>query len=305
MELNENTILVTGGSGLVGKHLQDILPNAVYISSRDYDLTQINQVNRMMEHFNPEIVVHLAARVGGIMDNIKYPVQYLEQNVAMNTNILKSSHDFSVKKVIGILSTCIYPDKSERYPMREQDLFSGPPAESNFSYALAKRCMATHIDSYVKQYGKEWCYLTPCNLYSEYDKFSQHHSHFVAALIRKLYEASDEISLYGTGRPLRQFMYGGDLAKIIKWMLENNIVENFNVAPKEVYSIKEIAEIGRKACNKENIEITFDSSKPDGQYRKDVSSKKLFDVLGGSFNFTPLGQGIEKVYDIFSKRHNK
>ena len=99
MELNENTILVTGGSGLVGKHLQDILPNAVYISSRDYDLTQINQVNRMMEHFNPEIVVHLAARVGGIMDNIKYPVQYLEQNVAMNTNILKSSHDFSVKKL--------------------------------------------------------------------------------------------------------------------------------------------------------------------------------------------------------------
>ena len=150
MELNENTILVTGGSGLVGKHLQDILPNAVYISSRDYDLTQINQVNRMMEHFNPEIVVHLAARVGGIMDNIKYPVQYLEQNVAMNTNILKSSHDFSVKKVIGILSTCIYPDKSERYPMREQDLFSGPPAESNFSYALAKRCMA--IVNYCKTY---------------------------------------------------------------------------------------------------------------------------------------------------------
>ena len=125
-------ILITGGSGLVGKHLKDIMPEAVYISSKDFDLTNIDRVDAMMDFFRPKIVVHLAARVGGIIDNINYPVEYLEQNTLMNTNILKKCHEFNVDKVIAILSTCIYPDKVNNYPMVEKDLFNGPPPPTNF-----------------------------------------------------------------------------------------------------------------------------------------------------------------------------
>ena len=294
-----DNILVTGGSGLVGKHLKDVLPDAIYTSSKDFDLTDINRVHSMMDCFRPNIVIHLAARVGGIMDNVTYPVDYLEENILMNTNVLKKCHEFDVDKVISVLSTCIYPDKVDTYPMKEEDLFNGPPTPTNFSYGFAKRCMATHIDSYVKQYDKKWSYLIPCNLYGEYDKYEEHHSHFVSALIRKIYEADKEMILWGTGKPLRQFMYGGDLAKVIKYVIDNDAVGNFNVAPKEVYTINEMAEIGIRSCNKEHLNIKYDNSKPDGQYRKDVDSSKLLSILG-NFQFTPLGDGIRRVYDNFS-----
>ena len=223
----------------------------------------------------------------------------------MNTNVLRASHESGVERFIGVLSTCIYPDVVESYPMKEGVLFDGPPTPTNFSYGFAKRCMAAHIDSYVKQYSKQWCYLIPCNLYSEYDKYTEHNSHFVSALVRKLYEADEEIMLYGTGKPLRQFMYGGDLAKVIKYMIDNDVVDNFNVAPSEVHSIREIAEIAKSAIKKKDIAIRFDSTKPDGQYRKDVDSSKLLNTLDKDFKFTPLKKGIAKVYDIFSKRHNR
>ena len=297
-------ILVTGGSGLVGQHLQDILSEAVYISSRDYDLTDLQQVRDMMLEYNPNVVIHLAAKVGGIKDNINYPVDYLEENVMMNTNVLKACHEFDVEKVIAILSTCIYPDVVETYPMKEEDLFNGPPTETNFSYGFAKRCMAAHIDSYRKQYDKKWSYLIPCNLYGEYDKYEEHHSHFVSALIKKIYEAEDSIELWGTGKPLRQFMYGGDLARVIKYMIDNDVVGSFNVAPEWVHSINNLAEIGKKACLKEKLVVNYDSTKPDGQFRKDVDSSKLLSVLK-DFKFTTLEEGIKKVYDNFSKRHDR
>jgi len=297
-------ILVTGGSGLVGKHLKDILPDAVYISSKDYNLTRIDEVRDMMNEYEPEVVIHLAARVGGIVDNINYPVDYLEENVLMNTNVLKVCHEFDVKRVIAILSTCVYPDVVETYPMKEEDLFNGPPTPTNFSYGFAKRCMAAHIDSYVKQYNKEWSYLIPCNLYGEYDKYEEHHSHFVSALIRKIYEADESIELWGTGKPLRQFMYGGDLARVIKHMIDNDVVGSFNVAPEWVHSINDLAEIGKKACLKDEIVVNYDNDKPDGQYRKDVDSSKLLTVLK-DFEFTALEEGIKKVYDNFSKRYDR
>jgi len=297
-------ILVTGGSGLVGQHLQDILPDATYISSTDYDLTDLQQVRDMMNEYQPTSVIHLAARVGGIVDNINYPVDYLEENVLMNTNVLKACHEFDVEKVIAILSTCVYPDVVETYPMKEEDLFNGPPTPTNFSYGFAKRCMAAHIDSYRKQYDKKWSYLIPCNLYGEYDKYEEHHSHFVSALIRKIYEAKDSIELWGTGKPLRQFMYGGDLARVIKYMIDKDVVGSFNVAPEWVHSINDLAEIGKKACLKEKLVVNYNSNKPDGQFRKDVDSSKLLSVLK-DFEFTPLKEGIKKVYDNFSKRYDK
>ena len=300
----DKNILVTGGSGLVGQHLQDILPEAIYVSSSAYDLTRMSAVKEMMIDFEPDVVIHLAARVGGIVDNINYPVDYLEENVLMNTNVLKVCHEFDVEKVIAILSTCIYPDVVETYPMKEEDLFNGPPTETNFSYGFAKRCMAAHIDSYRKQYDKKWSYLIPCNLYGEYDKYEEHHSHFVSALIKKIYEAKDSMELWGTGKPLRQFMYGGDLARVIKYMIDNDIVGSFNVAPEWVHSINDLAEIGKKACLKEKLVVNYDNTKPDGQFRKDVDSSKLLSELK-DFRFTSLEEGIKKVYDNFSKRYNR
>jgi|TARA_B100002003_G_C14136913_1_gene546812 GDP-L-fucose synthase len=296
-------ILVTGGSGLVGKHLKDIMPDAVYISSKDFDLTNIDRVDDMMNFFKPKIVVHLAARVGNLLDNMTYPVDYLEQNVLMGVNVLKKCHEYNVDRVISILSTCIYPDVLDTYPMKEEDLFNGPPPPTNFAYAMSKRCVATHTDSYVKQYDKKWCYLIPCNLYGEYDKYEEHHSHFVSALIKKIYETEDVLELWGTGKPLRQYMYGGDLARVIKYMIDNDIVENFNVAPDYVHTIKELAEIGVKSCGKEHLEIVYDDTKPDGQFRKDVDSSKLLSVME-DFEFTSLESGIRRAYDNFSQRHN-
>ena len=292
-------ILVTGGSGLVGKHLQDIIPDATYISSKDFDLTNMDRVEEMMDFYNPSVVIHLAARVGGLLDNMNHPVDYLEENILMNTNVIKACYKYDVEKVVGILSTCIYPDIVDTYPMKEEDMFNGAPPIGNFQYAMSKRCLASQIEAYNKQYEKKWSCLIPCNLYGEYDKFEEHHSHFVSALIKKIHEAEDSIELWGTGKPLRQFMYGGDLAKVIKYVIENDVVGNFNVAPKEVYTINEMAEIGIRSCNKEHLDIKYDNSKPDGQYRKDVDSSKLLSILG-NFQFTPLGDGIRRVYDNFS-----
>ena len=296
-------ILVTGGSGLVGKHLKDIMPDATYIGSKDCDLTDVTQVDALIDFFRPKIVVHLAARVGGIVDNINHPVEYLEENIMMNNNVLKKCHEYKVDKLISILSTCIYPDVVDTYPLKEEDLFNGPPPPDNFSYAMSKRCMATHIDSYVKQYDKKWCYLIPCNLYGEHDKYEEHHSHFVSALIKKIYEATDTVEIWGTGKPLRQFMHAEDLAKVIVYMIENDIVDNFNVAPNYVYSIEEMTKIGMESCGKGDLEIVYDSTKPDGQYRKDVDSSKLISVMEG-FEFISLEEGIKRVYDNFSQRYN-
>jgi len=292
-------IVVTGGNGLVGKHLQDILPDAIYVSSKDYDLTQSYQVHRLMYKERPDIVIHLAARVGGILDNITNPVDYLEQNILINTNVLKHCHQFNVGKVISILSTCIYPDVVDTYPMKEEVLFNGPPPPDNFAYAMSKRCMATQMDSYVKQHNKKWSYLIPCNLYGEHDKYEEHHSHFVSALIKKLHESKDSVEIWGTGKPLRQFMYAGDLARVIKYMIDNDVVDNFNVAPDYVHSIEEITKIGMESCGKGDLKIVYDNTKPDGQYRKDVDSSKLISVMK-DFKFTSLEEGIRRVYDNFS-----
>ena len=187
--------------------------------------------------------------------------------------------------------------------MVEDNFFDGKPPHDNFSYAMSKRAMVSHIDAYVKQYDKRWCYLIPCNLYGEHDKYEEHHSHFISALIKKIHQAKDTIEVWGSGKPLRQFMHAEDLARVIKYMIDNDIVDNFNVSPNFNYSIEEMTKIGLKACGKEDLKIIYDNTKPDGQYRKDIDSSKLLSVLKG-FEFTPLEDGIRRVYDNFSKRYN-
>lgn len=296
-------ILVTGGSGMVGKSLKKILPNAIYISSKDCDLTNENDVMSLMTNNSFDVVIHLAAKVGGITDNINKPDDYFLENIQMNTNIVKWSRLTGVKRFIGILSTCIYPDKVDIYPMTEKDLHKGPPTPTNFSYGYAKRCLAVHIDTTNKQYGTNYQYLIPCNLYGENDKFGDN-SHFIAALVNKIvkmeHEGSKTLELFGTGKPLRQFMYSDDLAYVIKECLDKDIYDSFNVATEENLSIKEMAEMALKSCNLHNINLIFDPTKPDGQYRKDVSINKLKSLLP-QFKTISLEEGIKKVYDKISK----
>jgi GDP-L-fucose synthase len=299
-------ILVTGGSGMVGRSLQDIIPDAKYLSSKDCDLTNPIETELLIKTYKPDIIIHLAAKVGGIIDNINKPAEYFDDNVIMNTNLVKCAHKYGVKRFIGILSTCIYPNEVATYPMGEEMLHEGPPTPTNFSYGYAKRCLAVQIDSYNQQYGTEYQYLTPCNLYGEYDKWGEN-SHFVAALIKKIIIADrngeENVGLFGTGKPLRQFMHSSDLARIIKHCIDNDITESFNVATKENLSIKEIAEIALKAIEPKNVKgFTFDSTKPDGQYRKDVSIDKMEHIIPG-FQFTPLIEGIRETHQIVTSRN--
>lgn len=299
----KSKILVTGGSGMVGKSLKKFLPYATYLSSKDCNLTNENEVSSLMNKNNFDIVIHLAAKVGGIIDNINNPDTYFVDNIQMNTNIVKWSRLTGVKRFIGILSTCIYPDKVDTYPMSEEMLHQGPPTPTNFSYGYAKRCLAVHIDACNKQYGTKYQYLIPCNLYGENDKFGEN-SHFIAALVKKIVkmekEGSNKLELFGTGKPLRQFMYSDDLAWVIKECLEKNIYESFNVATEDNLSIEEMGKIALKSCNLENTKLVFDTTKPDGQYRKDVSIDKLKSLLP-EFNPLSLEKGIKKVYDKISK----
>jgi GDP-L-fucose synthase len=301
----KSKIIVTGGSGMVGRFLKEIMPEATYLSSKDYNLTAEKDVVKMYFKHKPDIVIHLAAKVGGIIDNINKPAEYFTDNVLMNTNLVDYAYRYDVKRFIGILSTCIYPDEVKNYPMSENDLHIGPPTSTNFSYGYAKRALAVQIDAYNKQYGTKYNYIIPCNLYGEYDKHGEN-SHFVAALIKKIIDAKKEnrksIELFGTGNPLRQFMHAEDFAKIIKLIIDNDCCENFNVATLENYSINEIATIALKACDAENLEIKYDFNKPDGQFRKDVSIEK-FEGLFPKFQFTNLYDGIKKTYNFMISKY--
>ena len=288
-------ILITGGNGMVGKHLQEILPNAIYIGSKECNLTSWKETEYMMFLHKPDHIIHLAAKVGGIQDNIAKPAEYFDDNILINTHILKASLQFNVKRFTGILSTCIYPDIIEKYPMKEEDMFLGPPTPSNFSYGYAKRCLAVQIDAYNKQYGTKYNYLIPCNLYSEYDNFNNESKmHFMTALLKKIKLSKETLNLLGTGKPLRQFMYAGDLARIIKEVIDKDITNSFNVATSENLSIDKMANISLNILNK-NLKIKYSKPELDGQFRKDVCNKKLLSYVP-NFKFTSFEEGIKKVY---------
>ena len=294
----KSNILVTGGTGMVGRHLKEIMPDAIYIGS-NIDLRDWIAVDTLFEKIKPICVIHLAAKVGGIQENIEKPAEFFDDNILMNTHILKASYKHNVKKFTGVLSTCIYPDIVENYPMKEKDMFLGPPAKTNFSYGYAKRCLAVQIEAYNKQYKTQWNYLTPCNLYSELDNFENGKKmHFITALLKKIKDSNGLLELLGTGKPLRQFMYAGDLAKIIKKVIDEDITESFNVAPNYNYSINQMANMALDSINKK-CEIVYSNPKLDGQYRKDVSSEKLKEIVG-DFEFTDLQKGMKKVYDKIS-----
>lgn len=291
-------ILVTGGTGQVGSELRALLPSAFFVSSKDFNLLDKKSVEKMLENFRPNVVVHTAARVGGIIDNLNNQTSYYAENVTMDTNLIQTCLDYGVEKFIGILSTCAYPDVALNYPMEETDLHFGAPTNSNFSYGIAKRGLATYIDSIRNEKKKDYCYVIPCNLYGIHDKYNER-SHFVASILMKILKAikeqKKELVLFGTGEPLRQILYAQDLARVITQMIENNIYENLNVASEENLSIKSYTLKILEILGFSDWKIKFDETKPDGQFRKDVSIRKLKHYFP-DFRFTPFEEGISEVF---------
>ena len=300
----KNKILVTGGTGLIGKYLQKEMPNATYVGSSDYNLTKNDQVIKMFQDIKPNIVIHLAALVGGVHHNIEEPVRYFEENVLMNTFVLKESYKFSVKRFTGILSSCIYPDKISSYPIKEDQLIEGAPHQDLFSYSYAKRCLAIQVDMYNKKYKTNYNYLIPCNLYGEFDKFDQIRGHFVGALIHKIIIAKkskqNSIELFGDGKPLRQFMHARDVAKVICAMIEEDKYPNMNIATDENYSVDKIAKIALKVCDAEHLKIKYNPKRPNGQMRKDIDTK-IFEKNFPDIKLIKLSEGIKEIFEKLKK----
>ena len=297
-------ILVTGGTGMVGQHLQEMFApdeiwhnKVVFVGSKDYDLTKKLDVRNMFTKYKPHTVIHLAAKVGGIQDNIAHPVEFLQDNLLINSNVVIEAQKYNVKKFIGIGSTCAYPDKVENYPMTEDMLHIGEPTSSNFGYGYAKRMLAVHLKTIRESKGLDYFTIFPSNLYSEFDNFEDDtKAHFVTALLKKVKNSEGIVPLLGTGTPLRQFIHAEDLAKIIMKCLNRVIKTDFNVCD-DNRSIKVIAEAALYAtCNK-HLELKFDNNKlKDGQYRKDCSNKKLLELFP-DFKFLPLEDGLQRVYN--------
>jgi len=292
-------ILITGGTGLIGSYLKDYLPSGIYVSSKDFNLLIENDVRQMFKEIRPNIVIHLAALVGGVHHNIEEPVKYFEENVLMNTFVLRESYKNNVERFTGILSSCIYPDKISSYPIKEDKLLDGAPHNDLFSYSYAKRCMAIQIDMYNKKYNTKYNYLIPCNLYGEFDKFDSVQGHFVGALIQKIIDAKKKglnfITLFGDGTPYRQFMHAKDLARLIKEMIFKEKFFNMNVATDENYTIDHIAKIALKSLGLESLLIKYDNSKPNGQQRKDIDISTLKKHFP-DFKPIKLEKGIKEIY---------
>jgi GDP-L-fucose synthase len=292
-------VLVTGGSGFTGTHLKYIKPDWIYVSSQDYDLTSEGDTKKMFQEIKPDAVVHLAAKTGGIMANVENPASFYYVNTVINTNVIHQAYKSGVKRLLGALSTCAFPDVLEKYPFEERDIFSGPPTETNLSYGYSKRSMLVQILSYRKQYGLDYSCFCPSNIYGPGDNFNLSDSHFVSALIRKYVESPSggNIELWGRGNELRQQLYIGDLANIIPMLLENHHSDvPIIVAPNENLSTLEMFNILSSVVDK-NLKVKF-TNNFIGQFRKDGSNKRLLELIG-DYRFTSFKDGIKKTYDWY------
>tara|TARA_Y100000592_G_scaffold56027_3_gene88121 strand:+ start:5715 stop:6614 length:900 start_codon:yes stop_codon:yes gene_type:complete len=292
-------VMVTGGSGFVGKRLKQIKPDWIYLSSKDYDLMSLSECDRMYKEIKPDAVVHLAGQVGGIKANDNRPADFYYMNITMNTNVVQKAYENGVKRLLASLSTCTFPDVVNTYPLTEEDIFNGPPAATNISYGYAKRSLLIQILAYRKQYGLNYSSFCPSNLYGPGDNFDLDTSHFVPAMIRKFSEAKngDTVEVWGTGKPLRQQLHVDDLSAIIPILLDKHHSEvPIIVAPHENLSIEKMVSIIKRKSGK-NCDIYY-NNKLDGQFRKDGSNKKLIELIG-NYEFIEFEKGLEQTYEWY------
>ena len=304
------TVLVTGGSGLVGKAIQKITKNYYlqfhFLSSKDADLKSYEETLSCFSKYKPDYVIHLAAQVGGLYKNMKNQVSMLEDNLQINLNVLKVSHFLGIEKVVCCLSTCIFPDEIT-YPISESMLHQGSPHNSNFGYSYAKRMLEVQCRAYQENYGRKYICIIPCNIYGEYDNFSLDDAHVIPALIHKCYlskKNNKDLVVQGRGKAMRQFIYSEDLARLIIWTLQgyqdlDPIILSGN--EESEVSIKNLVYMIATSFKFEG-NIIWDDSFPEGQLKKTVDNSKLQEKLP-QFKFTPLQKGINNTVDWFQSQY--
>jgi len=311
-----DTVLVTGGTGLVGKALQYVIEhepegsrfgkkpgeNWVFLGSKDADLKDFAATKAVFDKYRPAYVIHLAAVVGGLFSNMKANSTFLRSNIIINDNVLESAHQLGCKKVVSCLSTCVFPDKVE-YPLTEDKVHLGPPHPSNFGYSHAKRLVDVQNQAYHVQYGDNFTSVIPTNIFGEWDNYDLEESHVIPGLVHKCLLAKKNgtpFTVFGTGKPLRQFIYSRDLAKLIIWVLRSyDEIDPVILSPaeNEEISIKQVADAIVKAVGFEG-DYKFDASKSDGQYRKPASNSKLLSKIG-EWEFTPFDTALQQSVEWF------
>jgi GDP-L-fucose synthase len=294
-------VLITGGGGFLGSHLVERVRGEglepFVVRRRDYDLTKAGDVERLFEEAKPELVIHLAAEVGGIGANRANPGRYWYANLMMGAHVLEQSRAADVRKLVLLGTICSYP-KFAPVPFREDDLWNGYPEETNAPYGVAKKALLVGAQGYREQYQLDSIFLMPVNLYGPRDNFDLETSHVIPALIRKMVEAQErrepEVVLWGDGSPTREFLYVDDCAEGI-WRAAQHYdgAEPVNLGTGEEISIRELAELTAELTGYAG-KIVWDTTRPNGQPRRrlDVSrAEELFGFRAG----TPFRAGLERT----------
>ena len=307
--MNKNDkIYVAGHRGLVGSAIKKELEEKGYVNlltrtHKELDLTDARVVSEFFENERPDFVILSAAKVGGIQGNNTYPVEFFTENMKIQLNVIENSFKFGVKKLLFLGSSCIYP-KNAPQPMREEYLLSSELEKTNEMYALAKISGLKLCAAYNREYGTDYISVMPCNLYGLNDNYDLKNAHVLPMLVRRFHEAKlaglDEVTVWGTGTPKREFMYAGDLAEAVVFLLENKSAEEIgefiNIGTGVEVSIKELAEIVKSVVGFEG-ELVFDPSKPDGTMRKLMDVTRI-NKLGWHAK-TSLVHGVKLVYNDF------
>jgi nucleoside-diphosphate-sugar epimerase len=265
--------------------------------SRDYDLREKQDVDRMLEDGRPDLLIHLAAVVGGIGANRANPGKYFYDNAIMGIHIIEQARKFGVEKTLVVGTICAYP-KFTPVPFNEADLWNGYPEETNAAYGLAKKMLLVQAQAYREQYGMNVIYVLPVNLYGPKDNFDLESSHVIAALVRKYIEARDSnaptVTAWGTGSPTREFLYVDDAADGILMAMEHyNGSGPVNVGSSEEITIKDLSETISDLVRYEGVTV-WDSDRPDGQPRRKLDTTKAFEEFGFSAQ-TPFVEGLKRT----------
>ena len=302
-------IYVAGHRGLVGSAIVRNLQNKgytdiIYRTHKELDLTNQEAVRTFFQEEKPEYVFLAAAKVGGIHANNTYPADFIYDNLMIQNNVIKAAHDFEVKKLLFLGSTCIYP-KMAPQPIKEEYLLTGALEETNEAYAIAKIAGLEMCKFFKRQYGDNFISCMPTNLYGPNDNFDLKNSHVLPALIRKFHEAkvnnSEVVEVWGTGTPLREFLYVDDMADACVFLMENYEGEqHVNIGTGEEVSIRELAETIKKVVGFEG-ELVFNTDMPDGTPRKLTTVDKLHGL--GWKHKVSLNEGIKLAYNWFLENY--